>query len=99
MALYGLTGVSLNEQGRVTWATMQQANGSTNAWIGYPYEYQANEIAERIAGGDIVYSIFLIPGGTVLGPKLRNIVFPDGSNGIELEESIPGRRLPDLILR
>ena len=97
MALYGLTGAHVNEEGRVERARMQRADGATNQWLGQPGEYEAYEVANLIATGDDIYSIFIVPGGTALGPKFRRVVYVNGAEGIELEEDIEGRRVQDLI--
>jgi len=73
MALYGLTGVRMDTRGRISRARMQRADGATNQWLGEPGEYEAHEIANFIATGDEVYSIFVVTGGTVLGPKFRTV--------------------------
>lgn len=98
MALYGLTAVHLNESGRVMRARMQRTDGATNSWVGQPGEFEAHEVANFIATGDDVFSIFIVPGGTVLGPKFRRVVYAGGTEGIELEAEVEGRRLQDLIL-
>ncbi len=98
MALYGLMAVHLDNSGRVTQARMQQADGATNTWLGQPGQFEAHEVANLIAIGDNVYSIFIVPGGTVLGPKFRRIVYAQGAEGIELEADVESRRVQDLIL-
>ena len=77
---------------------MQEVNGATNEWTGQPYEYDADEVANRIVAGDEIYSIFIVPGGAVLGPKFRRWVYQNGDEGIELEQDIEGRRARDLVL-
>lgn len=98
MALYGLTGVHINTHDRVARARMQRADGATNAWVGQPGEYEAHEVANLIALGNEVFAVFIVPGGTVLGPKFRRVVYEHGAEGIELEQDIEGRRIQDLIL-
>jgi hypothetical protein len=98
MALYGLTGVLIDENGQIVRARMQRVDGATGAWLGQPGEFEAAEIANSIATGDEVYSIFIIPGGSVHGPKFRQVIYENGTEGIELEEDIEGRRIQDLIL-
>ena len=98
MALYGLMGVHINARGRVERARMQRADGATNQWLGQPGEFEAHEVADLIAAGDEIYSIFIVPGGTALGPKFRRIVYEHGAEGIELEQDTEGRRIQDLVL-
>jgi hypothetical protein len=98
MALYGLTGVHINQRGRVVRARMQRADGATNTWLGQPGEFEAHEIANLIATGDEVYGVFIVPGGTALGPKFHSVVFEHGTEGIEIEQDVEGRRIQDLIL-
>jgi hypothetical protein len=98
MALYGLSGVHLDEQGRILRARLQQADGATNAWVGWPFEYEARQVANMIATGDVIYSVFIVLGRTVLGPRFRSVVYPNGDEGIELESETPGRGPADLLL-
>lgn len=98
MALYVVTGVHLDAHGRVVFARMQRADGATNALQGQPQEREAHDIANMIATGDEIHSVFIVPGSTVLGPKFRSVVFANGSEGIELEQDFPGRRVQDLFL-
>lgn len=98
MALYGLTAVLIDENGQVRRARMQRIDGATNKWLGQPGEFEAAEIANSIATGDDVYSIFDIPGGSVHGPKFRRVLYEDGTEGIELEEDVEGRRIQNLNL-
>lgn len=98
MAIYGLTAVHLDAQGNVVRARMQPINGSTNQWVGIPGEFEAADIANNIATGDVVNAIFIVTGGgTVSGPNFRRVVFSNGTEGIELEQDLPGRRVQDLI--
>ncbi len=98
MSLYGITGVHINKNGHIDRARVQQIDGGNNSWIGQPGEYEAHEVANMIVMGEVVYSIFIIPGGTVHGPKFRNVVYDLGTEGIELEQDIEGRRAQDLVL-
>jgi hypothetical protein len=98
MALYGLTAAHLDASGRVVRARMQQVDGATNSLIGQPGQFEAHEVANLIAIGDVIYTIFIVPGGTVLGPKFRVAVYQHGEEGIELEDDVEGRRVQDLVL-
>lgn len=98
MALYVVTGVHLDVRGQVVCARIQLADGAINTLLGQPQEREAHDIANMIAIGDEFYSVFIVPGGNVLGPKFRSVVFANGSEGIELEQDVRGRRVQDLIL-
>jgi hypothetical protein len=98
MALYGLMAVHLDDSGRVAQARMQPVDGATNSWLGQPYQFEAHEVANLIVSGDVVYSIFIVPSGTVSGPKFRMVVYSGGGEGIELESDVEGRRVQDLVL-
>ena len=76
----------------------RSVDGATNSWAGQPGQFEAHEVANLIAVGDEIFSIFIVPGGTVLGPKFRVVVYPGGAEGIELEADIEGRRVQDLVL-
>jgi len=98
MALYGLSGVRLDEAGRILRARLQQADGATSSWIGSPFECEALQVAKMIVMGDAVYAVFIVLGRTALGPKFRPVVYPSGVEGIELEAETPGRSARDLLL-
>lgn len=98
MALYGLTAVHIDQHGRLERAVMQLADGATNTWLGHPEVFEDHEVANLIAVGDDIFSVFIVPGGTVLGPKFRRVVRHNGAEGIELEHDVEGRRIQDLIL-
>jgi hypothetical protein len=98
MALYGLTAVHIDPRGRIARARMQRADGATNHWVGQPREFEAHEVANMIAAGDEIFAVFIVPGGTVLGPRFRLAVYEHGVEGIELEQDVEGRGVQDLIL-
>lgn len=96
MATYCVTSVHVNAQGRILRARIQRADGATNKWIGQPGDIEAHELANLIASGDVVYSLFDVSGGTVTGPKFKMAVYDHGVEGIELETDVEGRRIQDL---
>jgi len=98
MALFGLTGVHLDEEGRILRARLQEADGATNTWVGEPFESDAHKVANLIATGHVVYAVFIVLGRGVLGPRFRVVVDPDGNEGIELEPASRGLGTRDLLL-
>src|SRR5262249_36543552 len=98
MALFGLTGVHLDEDDRVLRARLQQADRATNTWIGDPFECDAHQVANMIATGDVIYAVFIVLGRTVLGRRFRVAAYPNGNEGIELESESPGLGARDLLL-
>jgi hypothetical protein len=97
MALYGLSAVHLNPEGKIERAVMQAVDSTTNSWTGQAYEYEAHVVANMIATGDKIYPIFIVLGGTVSGPAMRIAVRENGHEGIELDGS-DGRTAHDLVL-
>jgi hypothetical protein len=97
MALYGLTAVHLDPEGRIERAVVQQADATTRSWIGQAYEYEAREVAGLIAAGAEIYPVFIVLGRTVAGAKVRIAVNQSGDAGIELED-VAGRTARDLVL-
>lgn len=95
MALYGITAVRLDGE-RVVQVRMKRFDGATKSLVGELGNYEAHEAANLIAGGDTIYSIFKIPGGTVLGPKFKYVVYAGGNEGVELEAGPKDRRVQDL---
>ena len=98
MALFGLTGVHLDEEGRILRARLQEADGATRTWLGDPFECDAREVANLIAIGNVIYAVFIVLGRTVLGQRFRVVADPDGNEGIELESNGPGLGTRDLLL-
>ena len=98
MALFGLTGVHLDAEGRILRARLQEADGATNTWIGEPFECDAHEVANMIAIGNVIYAVFIVLGRTVLGPRFRIVAYPNGNEGIELESESLGLGARDLLL-
>ena len=98
MALFGLTGVHLDEEGRILRARLQEADGATRTWLGDPFECDAREVANLIAIGNVIYAVFIVLGRTVLGQRFRIVAGPDGNEGIELESNGPGLGARDLLL-
>jgi hypothetical protein len=98
MGLFGLSGVHLDEEGRILRARLQKADGATNTWIGEPFESDASEVAKLIALDNVIHAVFIVLGRTVLGPRLRVVAYPDGNEGIELESEQRGLGVRDLLL-
>ena len=98
MALFGLTGVHLDEDGRITRARLQEADRATRRWIGDPFECEAHDVANLIAIGNVIYAVFIVLGRTVLGQRFRIVAGPDGDQGIELESEGSGLGARDLLL-
>lgn len=97
MATYGITAVRLDATGQITHARMLRADGATQNWFPQPGEVESHEVANSIAVGEDVYSLFIVPDGTALGPKFRQVAYADGTEGVELEVNLPGRRIQDLM--
>ena len=98
MALYGLTGVHLDSEGRILRARLQEANGATSTWVGEPIECDAREVANMIAMGNVIYAVYIVLGRTVLGQRFRIVAGPNGNEGIGLESDGPGLGARDLLL-
>jgi hypothetical protein len=99
MSIHGITGVHLDDNGRVLRATICAIDPATNKWVGSPAELKAHEIASMLHRGETVYGIFIVAGGTVHGPKFKYNIYPGGAEGIDLEDDVPGCRLEDLVRR
>jgi hypothetical protein len=98
MALFGLTGVHLDEESRILRARLQEADGATRTWIGEAIECDAREVADLITVGNVIYAVFIVLGRTVLGPRFRTVAYPNGNPGIELESESAGLGVRDLLL-
>jgi hypothetical protein len=97
MSLYAIAAVRLNDAGRVVSAVIQGVDGAIPAWIGVATEVDAADVANMIANGDSVYTVFIVPGGTVLGPKLKRVALENGAEGIEMYVEVNGRSFKDLV--
>jgi len=98
MSIFGITGVRLNDTGRVVSAAIIQIDPKTKKPIGPVRELDAPDLASMVVSGDLLYGIFDMDGQTVLGPKFRHAVYAGGAESIEFEEDVPGKRLGDLVL-
>lgn len=97
MAIYGITGVHINENGYIERVCMQPINSETNEMAGTPMEYEVHEAANSIATGDVIYSVFIIDDGVAIGPKFKIETYGQGGESIMLEEDIEGKRAQDLL--
>lgn len=77
MSVYGVTGVSLDEHGRVIEATISDDK---------PYHMSASDIASKIICGEEYRGVFLVDDSAVLGPKFKAVTLTGGHEGIVLEE-------------
>ncbi len=96
MSPYAITAVRLNDAGRVVSAVIQGVDSAIPAWTGVATEVDAADVANMIANGDSVYTVFIVPEGTVLGPKLKRAVLENGAEGIEMYVEVDGRSFRDL---
>ena len=99
MSNFGITGVRLDDSGHIVSATISPIDAESKSPVGNAEVRDALEIASLIYKGDTVYGLFTVKGesGTVPGPKFTYVVHTDGSEGIELQENIPGRTVADLV--
>ena len=98
MALYGLTAVRKNAEGVIVSAVVQQVDGKSRQWLGSASELDVGDIAVMIVQGDEVWSVFVTPEGSVLGPRVRAYVDGQGFDAISLENPVPGHTFDDLWL-
>lgn len=97
MALYGVTAVRFDDDGKLVRLNLGRIDGSIPAWDGPIKEASVLDVVDLATTGDAVYLIFPVEGLTVHGPKL---VVKSHSDGVEylVEEGDPvqGRRLQDM---
>jgi hypothetical protein len=95
MALYGISGIRVDpNNNRITHARWAQIDGANNKWMGPLQVVEAHEVANRLVGGDIVYSIH----GDTVGARARRVVFANGSEGFDTfkPQKHPGRTFRNL---
>ena len=84
MALYGITAIRVDlNNNRITHARLAEIDGANNKWMGPPQVVEAHEVANRLVGGDIVYSIH----GNTVGARAPRVVFANGAEGFDTELS------------
>lgn len=97
MALYGVTALRFDENGRLDRLKIGRIDGSVPAWDGPIRVATVLEVVDLVTTGDKVFLIFPVEGLTVHGPKL---FVKSHSDGVEylVEEGEPqaGRRLQDM---
>jgi hypothetical protein len=86
MSVFVITGVKLDDGGRVAEAVCGRADTANNQYIGQPTTMLASDIASRIYGGDQAFSVISVDGHRVLGPQFRYVTYDHGREGIVLEE-------------
>ena len=99
MALYTVTGVTLDSADRVVNVAATLTDGATNRFIGRPAVLEAGYVAKLIAQGATVQAVFIHEdsGLTVGGQNFRRVANKDGTEGIELEPKDGGRTVHDLV--
>ena len=101
MRYHAVTAVRVDGIGRITHVVMDlEEPGDTDRlrlWSPNATEYDAKEVANIIAKGNVVETVFLKDSGRVYGPLMRRVEFEDGDEGIELAEEVEGYTYRDLI--
>jgi hypothetical protein len=99
MTLYTVTGVTLDDGGRVLNVAATLTDGATNKAIGRPGVLDSGHVAKLIGGGATVQAVFIHEdsGMSVAGQNFRPVTFNDGTEGIELEPQDGGRTVHDLV--
>lgn len=95
MSTFAISAVHLDDSGQITHARLLRPDSETQSWLPHS-ELEAHEVANHIAVGDEIYSLFLVPN-VILGPKFRLVVYAGGAEGVELEADVVDRRARDLI--
>jgi hypothetical protein len=97
MSLYGLTAVRRNDSGFIVGAVNQHADAATNRWLGDAYELDFSNIADMITAGDEMWPNFVLPEGSVHGPRVLARVSAGMKRDICLAERVGDRTFDDLL--
>lgn len=85
MSIFAVNGVRIDPRTRrVTHVRWAQVDTRNNSWATEPYVALVIDVVDAITGGDEVYTVFLTRDGSVIGPRLRTVVYRDATEGIEL---------------
>jgi hypothetical protein len=99
MSVFAITGVRMNTRTqRVTDVRWAQVNPKSNEWMTEPAIAPLIDVVDAIQGGDDVWTIFHVGVHTVLGPKVKTVVYAGGLEGIETipQDGHPERTLDAL---
>ncbi|MDB5761576.1 MAG: hypothetical protein JWQ21_571 [Herminiimonas sp.] len=102
MAFYVIEAVHFGATGerveRVRWGKIKGGEIRPPAWSFEPEEDDVISVVDALRAGDDVCMAFPVPGGTVMGPHLKTVVYADGARGIETldPDNHPGRTLQHL---
>lgn len=98
MSIFGITGVHLDDAGRMLRAAICGIDPASLQFVGIPTVMEAHEVASLLDSGDSIYAVFGLGDDLTLGPKFRYATYAGGEEGAELETDEPGQRLTDLVL-
>jgi hypothetical protein len=98
VALYGLTHISLNDEGRITTARVRGISPTMPAWMGKAVDMDAGGVAALISAPNKVVAIF---DDTEDRPQNKGGQFqvvrePNGQVGVMLATESPGQSMRDL---
>jgi len=96
MSTYGITAVRFDASGNISEVLIGKVDVQTNVWASEPAAMHPADVANLIAGGDSVVSIFSTAAGRVTGPQLMNVQGAGHETLAFVGDPVAGRTLHDL---
>jgi hypothetical protein len=95
MAVYIIKAVKYDEQDVPVEVIWHQVDAQANEWIGEEMKVGIDHVIAMLDQGYTVYLEWFVGGRSVMGPKVRKTVYPNGVPGIEsAERERPFSELP-----
>lgn len=88
MTTFGIDGIRIDSAGRITHVRWAPIDPKTLDWV-YPARIvEVGDVVEAIRAGDVCWSLFMLGGKRLLGPRLRIVAHLNGPDGIDTD--VPG---------
>jgi hypothetical protein len=97
VALYGLTHITLDDDGQITTARLRGISPTMPTWMGKPVDMETSGVAALIGKPNKVVAIFDISDDRprAMGGNFRAVTV-DGRVSLELSQQPPGQAVTDL---
>ncbi len=96
-AVYAVSRVGLDSDGRVTHVQWGRVDTATNLWIGAELLAPAADVVAALQAGDQVFALFATPNGYLPGRQFTSVEYDDGRQTIALHgDPKAGKEIRDM---